>query len=280
MSELTPDTDNMIFPVFEDVSGETPNQVEEDEKNNICTQLFGNGGINSQVCLKLTMEQLGALKWAFDNKVFNPNDLSGSKTDKELIEVAKHFEQIHSVMDCLLELANKYGVYQRIDGRLNPEQTFKHIFNIMRQLLSDSDPSRSSKLFKTMKDARDSISDETFWKIPSGNGDERGGAIVQAVSEVSFLRLFCPEMDNMAPYQLVGSREKILEILDCLISIMQELYPRLKMFTKKDRQEYMLHILNGGLKKKYTKKRRMKSTKKRRIKSINNKKRKSIKKRR
>jgi len=263
----------MIFPVFNDV-GEINHEPHVNtpatssvfaptpEKEEVCVKLFGKSYNKKNGCLILTNRQLDALNWAFDNGVYQPD---GNETYSKLIEIVKYFEKINSVMGCLLELANKYGVYQRIDGRLNPEQTFKHIFNIMRQLLSNHNSSQSSKLFKTIKDARDSISDETFWKIPSGNGDERGGAIVHAVNEVSFLRLFCPEMDNMAPYQLIGSRGKILEILDCLISIMQELYPRLKMFTKKDREEYRSHLLNAGSKKKSTKKRRMKSIKKRRM---------------
>jgi hypothetical protein len=268
--------DDMILPTFDDEPpvGETPvppltneqkweqkwlkrgeisNSKKNSAKEQLCVKLFGIGGINSEVCLELTIRQVDALSWAFDNKVFNPNDLGGSK----LIEIAKYFEKIHSVIGCLLDLANNHGVYRsRNEGRLDPEQTFKHVFMIINTL---SNPSESSKLLKTMEDARNSISDEMFWKTPPGNGDERGGLIYQAISAVDFLYTFVPETTvfQLSPYQLAANadvRKKMLEIYDCLISIMKQLHPRLGGSIKNKKRK--------SIKRKSIKNKKRKSTKK------------------
>jgi len=178
-----------------------------------------------------------------------------------------------AAMGCLIELAKKYGVYvSRNQRTLYPEQTIKHLFTIIQYLLSKT-PSETSKLFKNMKDARDSISDERMMYM---NDMERIQLIRHAIDvldvllpiKMSFFRFY--KTDNeMGSLEFSGGRNQTLEIYDCLISTMKQLHPRLNMITNEDRKIYRTHLFEGGSNKK------RKSIKR---KSIKNKKRKSTKK--
>ena len=178
-----------------------------------------------------------------------------------------------AAMGCLIELAKKYGVYVSKNQRtLYPEQPIEHLFTIIRYLLSKT-PKETSKLFKNMKDARDSISLE---RMAGRNDMERmqlGRHAIDVLDvllpiKMSFFRFYKAD-NNTDLLSLSSAWNQTLEIYDCLISTMKQLHPRLNMLTNEDRKIYRTHLFEGGSNKK------RKSIKR---KSIKNKKRKSTKK--
>ena len=187
-------------------------------------------------------------------------------------ETPTQLEEYLAAMGCLIKLAKKYGVYVSKNQRtLDTEQTFYHLFTIIRYLLSKT-PKETSKLFKNMKDARDSIS---FERMPS-NPMERLQLGVHAIYvldvllpiKMSFFEFYKPD-NNTDLLSLSSAWNQTLEIYDCLISTMKQLHPWLNMLTNEDRKIYRTHLFEGGSNKK------RKSIKR---KSIKNKKRKSTKK--
>ena len=198
------------------------------QKEQLCVQLFGR---SNNGCLDLTMEQLETMRWAMDNGVYQR---TGNETYQTILPVVEHNGRIRSVIGCLLELANKYGLVEINRGRLTPKETFAKVYYAIHNLHTSSEAPQT--IYQRMLDARQSISDEAFAAIPwtDAGFDTRTSLIVKSINPPTgfdFLATFAPELYSARwPHQLgqdTGLRKKMLEIYDCLISIMLQLYPQL-----------------------------------------------------
>lgn len=207
------------------------------QKEQLCIQLFGR---SNNGCLDLTMEQLETIQWAMDNGQYQR---TGNETYQTILPIAEDLRIYRTVIGCLLELANKY----RIDERSRSK--FATAFYAIHSLKTSSEPPQT--IYQRMLDTRQSISDEAFEAIPwTDTGFQtRASLIVKSINPPTgfdFLANFAPEIYLLQPYQFAsdtGLRKKMLEIYDCLISIMLQLYPQLgnrggKLKRKRNKKSY------------------------------------------
>ena len=148
---------------------------------------------------------------------------------------------------CFLDLANKYGFWHQQYGRLSPEDTIRRVNEIMKNLKSGLDVMTTNDrltYLNKIKDIRYQLSDEV-WNAPiPGNGfvphdygqirrskfwaifhripKPNGGIphVDDALSDMFFL-----ELQSNQNYVTDELRKKVLEYIDCLISIIIQLYP-------------------------------------------------------
>lgn len=218
-------------------------------KEQLCVQLFGR---SNNGCLELTMNQLETIQWAMDNRVYQR---TGNETYQTMLPIAEHNGRIRSVIGCLLELANKYG------NELNVRSMSKFaiVYFAVNRLISIPGGETPQTIYQRMLDTRQSISDEAFAAIPwtDAGFDTRASLIAKSINPPTgfdFLANFAPESFSARSSSQLGNntelRKKLLEIYDCLISIMLQLYPQLgnrggKLKRKYNKKSYKKRKTKG-----------------------------------
>ena len=204
-------------------------------KIGLCRELFGR---TDNGCLDLTMKQLETIKLAFNSGI---NIITGEHP----FQIYEELQKITPVMRHLLELANKYGMYDS-RGLLNSKDMFQQVFSIIKHLTTCqarcevfcqvvyTPATRYIKLLEM----RHSISNETFARtVPRGfypgdtGYDTITASIISIEAEYSFLTMFVHP--NLCQFQNrfttdSNLRTRLLSIMDCIISIMLQLYPHYK----------------------------------------------------
>lgn len=154
---------------------------------------------------------------------------------------------------CFLDLANKYGFWHPYSGRMSPEDTIRRVKMIMENLKNGLDVMTTNDrltYLNKIKDIRHKLSDEV-WNAPiPGNGyvphdyhqvriskffdiihsiPNPNGGIPNVNSALGDIFL----MEFQGSQQMLddGTRKKVLEYIDCLISIIIRLYPDLRNNT-------------------------------------------------
>ena len=235
-------------------------------KQALCRELFGR---TDNGCLELTMQQLDTMKMASINGI-NIN------TGAPLIQIYEEIVRIRPVMDCLLELANKYGAYDS-RGRMDSRDTFQFVYSIIQNLTKTTNKKNPATEYQKMLEMRHSISDEIFTRIvtrgfyPREPGyDAMVASINRVEQEFGFLNMFTHPTRFQYQNRFTNDfdlRKRLLSIMDCIISIMLQLYPELRdrmgvgirhKRTYKKRRTYKKHKKHKSRKhnKSYKKKRR------------------------
>jgi len=154
---------------------------------------------------------------------------------------------------CFLDLANKYGFWHPYFGRMSPEDTIRRVNEIMGNLKSGLDVMTTNDrltYLNKIKDIRYQLSDEV-WNAPiPGNGSVPHD--YHQIRRSKFFDIFhsIPNPNGGAPsvkdalndmffsefqsYQVLipdDLRKKVLEYIDCLISIIIQLYPDVRNNT-------------------------------------------------
>jgi hypothetical protein len=157
---------------------------------------------------------------------------------------------------CFLDLANKYGFQHQIfsvGGRMSPEDTIRRVNEIMGNLKSGLDVMTTNDqltYLNKIKDIRLKLSDEV-WNAPiPGNGyvphdyhQIRRSKFFDIIHSIPNPNGGIPNVNNalgdmffvefQSSQQMIddGTRKKVLEYIDCLISIIIRLYPDLRNNT-------------------------------------------------
>jgi hypothetical protein len=154
---------------------------------------------------------------------------------------------------CFLDLANKYGFFHPIHGTMSPEYTIRTVNAIMGNLKSGLDVMTTNDrltYLNKIKDIRHQLSDEV-WNAPiPGNGfvpydyhQIRRSKFFDIIYSIpvpnggipnvndALDEMFSGEFQGFQQMIDDGTRKKVLEYIDCLISIIIKLYPDVRNNT-------------------------------------------------
>jgi hypothetical protein len=154
---------------------------------------------------------------------------------------------------CFLDLANKYGFWHQQFGRMSPEDTIRRVKTIMENLKNGLDVMTTNDrltYLNKIKDIRHQLSDEV-WNAPiPGNGfvpydyhQIRRSKFFDIIYSIPSPNGGIPSVKDTLDEMFSGefqvsqnsvtdeTRKKVLEYIDCLISIIIKLYPDVRNNT-------------------------------------------------
>ena len=222
-------------------------QLQEKNKKDLCLKIFG----NYNLCPKLSLEELEIINWSIENKLAQRIDFINKNLDDTKV-FAEYFIKRRPLMKCLLDLFNKYGLFSVNHGKIPvneyPTRVSGTIIN-MESALKNMSMEERKDVYKRVINIRESITNENWNKlhelrilngsIPldfySSNSNyiqEKAGLIRDAIDQAplglnNILPYLCTEI-RQQPYQYYENRDvrlKLIEAYDCILYIIEQLFP-------------------------------------------------------